>query len=132
MQRNNPLPDFPNGKMFQLLVASRNRFEPPLTDEEVARAEEMIRANPDANEVTASQLVTGTLNLTERRDAWMAKEAKLDQVIDDMTEVVAKHGLFPLVGPRAVASYLFHQIQGATLLFHDLVHDEPEPEAAAE
>ena len=119
----NPLPDYKNGKVFQMLNAARDRFFPALTNVELGQTEEFLRSNPELDYIAASKGVTQLLDLDTRREAWVKKESKIEPMIDEMAELIKKYGLFPVASPRAVAAYVFHQIQGAGLILQDLLED---------
>jgi len=122
----NPLPDYKNGKVFQILNAARDRFFPALTNEELGHAESHIKDHPELDYVAASKSVTELLDLDKRREAWVKKESKIEPMIEEMAELIKKYGLFPVASPHAVAAYVFHQIQGAGLILQDLLTDAEE------
>lgn len=119
----NPLPDYKNGKVFQTLNAARDRFFPALTNIELGQAEAHIKENPELDYIAASKAVTELLDLDTRRQAWVKKESKIEPMIEEMAALIEKYGLFPVASPRAVAAYVFHQIQGAGLILQDLLTD---------
>jgi hypothetical protein len=119
----NPLPDIPNGKVLQILIAARERFFPQVTPEEAEKVSEMLKANPDLSMEQAGKMVVDALDLDNRRAAWQKKESNIEPMIDEVAAIVKKYGLFPMASPRAVAAYMFHQVQGLGLVFHDMIED---------
>lgn len=119
----NPLPDYPNGKLIQILTAARERFDPPISDAELAEAEKIVKENPDQTYEAVASVVGRQFDLETRKKAWEEKEDKLVSLIDDMAAVVKKHNLFPLASPTTVAAYLFHAVQGLTMITYDLFND---------
>jgi len=119
----NPLQDVPNGKILQILVAAKERFFPQIKPEEVDQACELLKANPEWTQQEAGAELSKKLDLDARRAAWQKKESSIEVMIDDLSALVAKYGIFPMATPRTVAAFVFHQIQGLSLIFHDLFEE---------
>lgn len=114
-------PDIPNGKIVQVLTAARERFLPQVTPDEIERAFELVKANPEWTQDEAGKKVSYLLNLDSRRAAWIDKEESIEPMIQELVELVVKHKLFPAAHPRAVAAYIFNQLQGLGMVFQDVV-----------
>jgi hypothetical protein len=112
--------EVPNFKVLQVLAAARERFLPQITPGEIEKATDILKANPTVSAEEAGKILSESLNLDSRRQAWVKKEDTIEDMIREVTDIVKKYGIFPMASPRTVASFLFHQLQGLGIVTQDL------------
>lgn len=118
--------------LIELLTASRERFKPALTDEELETAKQIAAANDGLPDQEISVLINEALGLQERHDKWQALDQNVDAFNKDLADLVNKWGVCPLVPPPVAAAFITQCLIGASMLFASLTEQAMEGEDGEE
>jgi hypothetical protein len=112
--------------LIELLTASRDRFKPALTDEELESAKQIAAANDGLPDEEISLLINDSLGLQERHDKWRSFDQNVDGFNKDLADLVNKWGVCPLVPPPVAVAFITQCLIGASILFASLTEQAME------